>query len=470
MVNPSGLEALPSGLFTGTGGFLRPVVNVRQGNEAWSLRYSLWELAIPTRVIERNPLFRRFLERTLPTQEVNPLSDDLKNLLQLLVGQGCVTFDSTRESYSLAEIGFIIRALVADWYRLYYAHPFWEDLGNCRASLLQVFGWALRNYHLSKSAGPTAARGALHSPHAKVREVFFKSALEEHSHCDKYYFPQHAVFGLDRDWIKGLLPLPSSTAFDQHMSVIAEEDWLAHAISAFFQEYTAAFREFVFAAYERIERAYGLTGFFNGWKDHIGYDVSQSHADEFSVLFSGDGQIHRKDLDVSLGLAAMTVDYLIGALDELASIGRDVPWDTFRVSPGLIDRGATRSTVLGGIENLPSTVSVHTLGCLAELLSGLLHRKAEVEERVGAALEAALTLPFLASLVLRALSFATQHDEVVLLGKLADVFTSKINVDACLSTKKLPSAGHKAIQNFLRETARQPSEFLFLLRGRLEMN
>jgi hypothetical protein len=167
-------------------------------------------------------------------------------------------------------VGYLVGALASNWYGYYYRHSFWDDLRHCRLSIPQVFGWALRTYHLSRSAGVTAAQGAVHSPKRHIRATFLKSALEEYSHCEIYYFPEHPVFGLDREWIKELIPLPSSTAFDHHMSVIAQDDWLAHAISAYFQEYTAAFRENAFALYDRLEAAYGLTGFFKGWKDHMG--------------------------------------------------------------------------------------------------------------------------------------------------------------------------------------------------------
>lgn len=448
---------------SGTGGFLRKAVQVRPNGDEWQLRYSIWEINIPARQVEEDPHLFEFLERRRSVQELQLRSDGSASLVQLLLSQGCITYDATRESYSLDETRFLIGALASDWYGQYYAHPFWDDLRHCRLSLQQIFGWALRTYHLSRSAGPTAARGAIHSPKPHIRAAFLKSALEEYAHCEAYYFPKHPAFGLDSEWIKTLLPMPSSTAFDQHMSVMAEEDWLAHAISGYFQEYTAAFRENAFALYERIEKAYGLAGFFKGWKDHIGYDIDQTHADEFAHLFAGQDRVAREDFLRSIGRAAMTVEYLIGGLDELAALDRHTVLDAFRVPPALIGRGTTHTTVFGGADVLPGILACPNSASLADALVNMVRDRPEVLKRTVAELHSAVTRPFLVGPTTRALSVAYQHDDIVLLGGVVEML-DVINIPASWwGTGEPISAGSQAICNFVREAAREPTEFLFLL-------
>jgi len=236
-------------------------------------------MEVPARFVEKEPLFRDFLERRKPIGHLNLKSEGSGNLIQLLIGQGCITYDGTRDAYQMDELEYVLHALIFQWYGIYYGHPFWARLSNCQVSIQELFGWALRTYHLSRSAGVTAARGAVYAPTSQIRAAFLASAIEEYSHCDTFFFPRHPVFGLEDSWIKQLVPLASSTAFDNQMSIIAEDDWLAHTCIAYFQEYTVAFRENAFALYDRLEKAYGLDGFFEGWKQHIGYDLEQSHAD-----------------------------------------------------------------------------------------------------------------------------------------------------------------------------------------------
>lgn len=215
---------LPAGFWTGSGGFLRPSVQILRNDQHVKLRHSIWEIEVPKQEIDSDPHFLAFLAGKAQLQQADFTAATSRKLAQLLLLQGGVTFDGSREHYTLTEVRHIVGAAAAHWYGVYYAHQFWERLRNCELSLLQVFGWALRTYHLSRSAGPTAARGAVYSPSPHIRETFLKSALEEYSHCEIYYFPDHPRFGVKAAWIKDLLPLPSGTAFDQHMATIAEDN------------------------------------------------------------------------------------------------------------------------------------------------------------------------------------------------------------------------------------------------------
>lgn len=446
-----------SGLWTGTGGFLRSSVRVGRGEDAWLVQHSIWELAIPAGVVDRDAELTAFLQRKRSARDLGELNTGGRNLIRLLSAQGCTTFDGTRSFYTLDEVRLVVESLVSQWYGLYFSHPFWAKLRAGQLSLAQVFAWVLRTYHLSRSAGPTAARGAVFSPTAGVREVFLKSAIEEYSHCEIYYKPLHARFGLTSHWITHLLPTPSGLAFDQHMSVMAEDDWLAHAISSYFQEYTAAFRENAFALYDRLERDYGLDGFFKGWKDHIGYDVDQTHADDFLDLFRGTETVSRTQLLRSIDAAAATVEFLIGALDELAETEPNLEIQAYRVSPVLVMQGAGETTVLGGAELSRSLLASNSQEALTNALADFM--KASCGEP-GSFLNQYIAAEFMTGCAKRALSVASEHREIVNLGRFMEnwgAVASEDQFDTGLSV------GGIAVRNFIRESTRSPERFLFLM-------
>jgi hypothetical protein len=70
-----------------------------------------------------------------------------------------------------------------------------------------------------------------------------------------------------------------------------------------------------------------------------------------------------------------------------------------------------------------------------------------------------LPAEFLAESATRALSFATDHDDVLGLGGYLERFHQK----ATSSRSFESSAGRLAVRNFVRESTRLPSTFLFLL-------
>ncbi|MDP3859814.1 MAG: hypothetical protein Q8Q73_18800, partial [Stagnimonas sp.] len=341
---------------------------------------------------------------------------------------------------------------------VYFSHPFWTQLRECRLSHTQLFAWILRTYHLSRSAGPTAARGAVNSPNSAVRNAFLKSAIEEYAHCEIYYKPVHDRFGLMKDWVTELLPLPSSLAFDQHMSVMAEDDWLAHTVSAYFQEYTAGFRENAFALYDRLEAGYGLGGFFQGWKDHIGYDVEQTHADDFLDLIAGSERVDKNDLLRSIRAVSSTVEFLIGSLDELASIDADVDLKTLRVSPALLAGKAAETTVIGGAALARSLLRAVGEEEIVELLAQHLNERLD-RTKIDWIRNVCLSDKFLEGEALRALSYASDHEGIVAIGAVCEALQEK----SSSSDRPGISAGGLALRNFVRESARSPSTFLFLL-------
>ncbi len=457
-VQASFTDTLP-GLWSGRGGFLRPSVAVQPDHDEWRIVHSLWELAIPDEVIRSEPHLREFLERTRPAGGVNPKSAEVVRLIQLFLSQGCTTYDGTRSFYTLSEIRHLVSASCNQWYGRYYEHPYWADLRECRLTVPQLFAWVLRTYHLSRSAGPTASRGAIHSRNPLARIAFAKSAVEEYSHCESYYLPHHPSFGLDRAWVVRLVPTPSSAAFDHQMSTMAEDDWLGHAWVGFFQEYTASFREQAFSLYDRLETAYQLTGFFDGWRDHIGYDITHTHADDFEDLFAGHSEIGRGDLQRSLANASATIEYLLGALDELAELPER--FDLRRYRAPLLRSEALPGTDLlfGRLHDVAGLCATETTSDLCRVLIELAFSDRGDDGRVHTGLSAAT----LADLAFRALSVAECHDDTILLGKWLEVFLARSHgaFDANGQIQSL-SAGTRALSNFIREHTRHSPAVLFL--------
>jgi TENA/THI-4/PQQC family protein len=452
---------LPDGLWSGTGGFLRPSVGVVRLDGYIRVSHSIWQLDVPDRFTEADRDVLELLDRRKPLRDVTVRSQKAENLFRILAHQGCFTYDGTKERYSLDEVRYVATALVAQWYGLYYSHPFWNKLGGCQLSIPQLFAWALRTYHLSRSAGPTAARGVVHSPDTRVRNAFSKSAIEEYSHCETYYLPVHGVFGLEEGWIKKLLPLPSSTAFDQQMSVIAEDDWLAHTVVAYFQEYTAAFRENAFELYDRLEAAYALDGFFSGWKNHIGYDVDQTHCDDFGDLLTGDDEVSRERLLESLEAASNTVQFLISAIDEVDACKANMSLKEFRVSPSLATVGAQRSSILGGVDDIGEPLGKVTWAEMCTYIAQVAFRTLEHRRRqLSEVLAVVLSRPTLSDLVMRALSRTSSHDSVVASGCILEEAQRLREVPASVRETRLSAL---AVTNFLRESVGRPEEFVFLL-------
>lgn len=165
----------------------------------------------------------------------------------------------------------------------------------------------------------------------------------------------------------------------------------------------------------------------------------------------------------SIGLATTTVEYLIGALDELAAIDSELEITAFRVSPELVQRGATRSTVFGGIDALPRLLDPTSPSNLADALVAMVHRLPNSSKRIAAAMRAGLTRSFLLGVATRALAIASERDDVVLLGRLVETLYSDNDVLGSLGTSELADAGSQALRNFVREISREPMDFPFLI-------
>jgi hypothetical protein len=454
------INELP-GIHSGSGGFLRQSVKILHDEDSLRLRHAIWEMELPSSLLSVQPTLRSFLERRSPIESLLAENSPSSNLAKLWVSQGCVTYDSSRIEYSLNEIGYFVRALSAQWYGIYYSHPFWARLSACELAMSQLFAWILRTYHLSRSVAATAARGALSGDNLKAQTIFLKNLLEEYDHCEVHYLPQHERFGLSKASVQELLPLPSSTAFDHQMGRIAKEDWLAHGIVAYFQEYTSAFRENAFALYDRIECNYELHGFFDSWKRHVGYDLDNNHSNDFESLFSGEECLPLGHVIDSLEAAATAVEYLLGSLNELNAIGQEVDIRTYRSVPSLLKHGGMATSVLGGIGDLSPILACDTHLEIGKMIAHLTFNASSPEEcsAIEDLARSVLNGTGLRDDILHALSYAFEHAALITLGRLLEE-SDKRNKDLAVCTSPVNARSRQAVQNFFRELSVTPSDFL----------
>jgi thiaminase len=413
------------------------------------------------------------LERRIPASELGADGRQLEGFVTLLREQGCLTYPE-RDSYALHEVKELFQHLAAAWYGRYYGHPLWDRLREGTLSRNGLLSWLLYNYHLSRSAAMSASRSAVHLASPALRTVFAESALEEYSHCEDHFFVRHESLPLSDEDVRRAVHLPASTAFDQQMLRMAEEDWLGHALIGFFQESTARFYDECRKFYAAVDERYGLPGFFRSWEAHVEIDLNESHADDFGRTLDSAEWLSRVDVLHSLGNAWLTFRCLEAGLDEiLASDGDD---DRVRlrlpVEDGVLDPERTR--LLEPYRRLlpdpPARIEARTA---AEVYSSL------------QALGLTSTLPrpvlpparedvdFLREDVVRSLfrclSHSTEHDEILLLGRTVEEAVAATGLSP-LERRRLPRSHEAmAVANFLRERATRPVEFVYLLRHLWEL-
>jgi hypothetical protein len=365
-------------------GYLRDSVVVLTTDEAVLVRHAMWELSLPREWVEARAALCDFLARRCSRKQVPGEDAQLHNVLHLFGEAGCLSAESGRESYQLREVRAIFRPLCATWYGRYYAHPLWDRLRDGSLSRNALVAWLIHNYHVSRSVGMTDARSAVRLSRAPLRDVFCETALDEFAHCDAFYFVRHPGLSIDDEQVKAYLPLPSSQAFDQEMLRIAEDDWLAHVLVALFQETTAGFYEDVKEFYHIVEERYRLPGLFAPWLRHVEYDLGHDHAQQFTALLDSDEEIVGDVVTCALAHAHFTFLFLLHALDEILGEDRHDDRVCLRMPPNAAPPLATIA--------LPSRAPEEDVSFLRADLSRSL---------------------------LRALSFSSGHDEVILFGRLA---------------------------------------------------
>lgn len=439
-----------------------------------TLQHSFWELSLPKDWVDRTPKLLDFFARQIPAQKLNTdTNPELGGLLRLLKEQGCLSYPNRREFYTLKEVQELFTNLCAQWYGTYYAHPLWQRLRDGSLSINALVAWLIHNYHVSRSAGMSDARCATRLLELGLRPRFARNALEEYSHCDDFYFVRHPKLSLADDEVKSYVHLPSSLAFDHQMLRMAEDDWLGHVLVSFFQESTVRFLEDCKAFYRLVERNYGIEGFFASWQKHIELDLEYDHASKFALILSAEESISKADLIRSLRNARYTFEFLVNALDEILAEG---VWGDriFLRSPiegGELD--ADRTALLAGYAGkveFPARLRASQVTQLHDELWSMglavpnLRAPAHEEGLSGGDkefLRCDLTLS-----LYKALSYADEHDTVILFGRLAEEATSTLKACPDEAFARPPfncSSGARALGNFINEHASRPPLCALLL-------
>lgn len=226
--------------------------------------------------------------------------------------------------------------------------------------------------------------------------------------------------------MKRYIPLPSSLAFDQQMLRMAEDDWLGHVLVALFQETTASFYDQVREFYRAVEERYDLPGLFHAWLRHTEYDLDHDHAGRLAAVLDTNEEIDRAQLTRSLRQAHFTFSFLLRALDDV--LAEDRPDDAIVLRRPAEVLPVFDRSVAAGAPRAPEL------------------------DRTFLRIDFAHTL-------LRCMSYAAQHDEVILFGRLC-----RRAEDAMSAAAPLPQSGEAlAVGNFMREAATRPATSPFLL-------
>jgi hypothetical protein len=165
---------------------LRESVDVTFGEESLELQHAFWSLRLPRDWLDRTRGAEQFFRKVAPVAAVDTKDPETGNVLDLLQLAGCLTAEH-RDSYALHEVRDLFEPLCITWHAIYYRHPIWQQLREGRLSKNALLAWILHNYHLSRSAGVTAARCATRSSRPDIRRLFLESAREEYSHCEDHY-------------------------------------------------------------------------------------------------------------------------------------------------------------------------------------------------------------------------------------------------------------------------------------------
>lgn len=447
-------------------GFLRNGVSVRWSDEAVTLRFGLWSTSLPRDWVNSTLGFAEFLARKVSAGEFLERSKELESVLILLDAQQCLSAEEGRSCFTLREVRELFLPLCMQAYGRYYSHPLWDALRSGTLPRNGFIAWIVHNYHLSRSAGATAARGAVFADRDDVRATFLQSALEEYSHCQDYYFVRHPGLRLPDEEIKTFVSLPSDTAFDQQMFRMAEDDWLGHTLVALFQEMTASYAEQCSDFFRQVEASYDLPGFFKRWEAHIAFDGEHEHAGSFESLLASDETWPAEAVFGSLRNAWFTMEFLTGALDEIVAQGARGTEPPHRrpISGGVCNPSATALFHGPDWDGRPA---VRLEAASAAKLLDVMRASVLPAHRLGTPVpdeDLDFMRAELSESILRALGYARSHGEVLLYGRLTEL--------AGPSPPRLPLAPRSpycaAIGNFLREAARQPSALALLLQHALE--
>ena len=414
-------------------GYLRNSVEVDHSEVAVQLRYAFWSVSLPAPWARSSPGFLAFLDRTCGAETLPLEAPGVAGVVALLEAQGALSFECDSARLTLRQVREAFLPLRLQWYGRYYSHPLWELLRQGTLSDNGLTAWLVHNYHVSRSAGMTDARGALRSSSAATRLRFAQNAIDEYAHCDDFYFIRDQRIGIDDQDIKDYVPLPSSKAFDQQMLRLAEDDWLGHLLVSYFQEATIAYSAHCQRFFQTVGDAYQIHGLFRSWQDHIEIDAREGHASRLEAVLESDETVARSAVIHAFQGAWFAFEHIYTALDEI--LAEDRSSHVIRL----------RSPVRGG--RLPPS----TLGPASPEPSDT----GQLDE-----VDLAFLRADLGSTLYRAMGHAEEHDEVLLFGKLIEARLGPLDPQHGLWPR---SAGALALANFLRETAVRPQQLAVLL-------
>lgn len=392
---------------------LRPEVAIVDDGTNTSISFAHWQVSIPIQEVAGNSVLADFVKsRCL---QAHDLDEATHGLCALLDAQGCFLPDPP-ERLTRREVLRLFQPLRSQLYAQYYSHPTWGRLRRGEASRGELTAWMIHNYHVSRSAGVIAARmaTALHDPDLKT--FFHQDALEEYWHCDAFYFVEQCGISLAATDIKQYVPLPASTAFEDHALRAADEDPLGHLLIAYFQESSIIFRNDSERFYNSIEANYGLKDAFKGWREHMSLDLDHDHAGGLEALFDDRQAITLDQARTSLRKVQLAQYFLLRALDQIAGHSHVANAVPLRLPPALF----LGDQALGQIE-IDHSLALFLLGALRDA-------------------------------AFRALAFARTHDQIIAAGKLA----SELNAVAAELEVRIDSPWHVACRNYLLERAVEP--------------
>jgi hypothetical protein len=408
---------------------LRLGVNVKHLGDFFVVDHSIWSIRIPTRISGQHYASHHLL--TNPGSYVSYSSDD--PILVLLRAQGCLTFPK-KSKYSSKEYLEIFNAATLSWYYDYYSHSLWNRLRSGCASKEELIAWILHNYHVSLNAGITHARIA--DSDKDLSASHYRCALEEYWHADSFYFVSYE--GLSPDEVKNYLPLPSSYAFQIHLRQLARNQPNAYKLVSYFQERTIIFSDNAESFYDQVEAAYNMPGLFHGWRAHLQIDKSLNHYNERENILLADEPVDSSDLIAEIFQARIAFELLLCCLDDVEaerSRGCDYSW---RIAFG--DKRSLESTSVSERAAFWALTFFQGPHQLSDRIRDLLHCRSHNIYWIKCMLEPSC---------FTCLSYARSHDDVILLGKIAEHFSTRLTEENSYQ----PTLQELSFVNHLREVS-----------------
>lgn len=406
---------------------LRPEVKIEDNGTETSIAFAHWQVSVPSDAIRKDGALLNLVRRR--RLELASVNEQAHGLYALLDAQGCFLPNRPERLTSRAVLR-MFQPIRSQLYAQYYAHPLWTRLRSGEASRGELTAWMIHNYHISRSAGVIAARMAATTRNPDLREFFREDALEEYWHCDAFYFVKQSGIELSPDDAKSYVPLPASTAFEDHALRAAEEDTLGHLLIAYFQESSIIFRQDSERFYNAIEEQYRLPGAFKGWRKHMTLDLDHDHAGALEARFDDETEISLESARTSLRTVQLAQFFLLNALDQI--------------------------TEHASVDN---AISLRRPATMTGTPRSRAHEPIKLRRASAAYLISALR-----DAAFRALALARTHDQIIAAGRLATQLEP-------VAEKAFDVMGpwHIASRNFLVERAAEPETITTLAPQLIEL-